>query len=54
MGSFLRQLDPGFDPRTYGHKQLSQLVEAHPKIIEVKKAKSNGNTVYYVRMRVKR
>ena len=52
VGSALRQLDPGFDPRTYGHKQLSQLVEAHPKIIEVKKARSTGNTtVYYVRMR---
>ncbi len=55
VGSALRQLDPGFDPRTYGHKQLSQLVEAHPKIIEVKKVQSTGNTtVYYVRMKVKR
>lgn len=54
MGSFLRQLDPAFDPRTYGHTQLSQLVEAHPKIIEVKKAQSTGNTaVYYVRMKGK-
>ena len=26
MGSNLYQLDPGFDPRTYGHKQLSRLV----------------------------
>jgi uncharacterized LabA/DUF88 family protein len=55
MGSFLRQLDPAFDPRTYGHNQLSQLVDAHPKIIEVKKVQSTGNTtVYYVRMKVKR
>ena len=55
MGSFLRQLDPGFDPRTYGHKQLLQLVEAHPKIIEVKNAPSNSNMpVYYVRMKGKR
>jgi len=52
MGSFLRQLDPGFDPRTYGHKQLSQLVEAYPDIIEVKKVRSKGGTtVYYVRIR---
>jgi uncharacterized LabA/DUF88 family protein len=54
MGSFLRQLDPAFDPRTYGHKQLSQLVEAHPKIIEVKKVRSNGGTtVYYMRLKGK-
>lgn len=54
MGSFLRQLDPGFDPRTYGHKQLLQLVEAHPRIIEVKNAPSSGNMpVYYVRMKGK-
>jgi uncharacterized LabA/DUF88 family protein len=52
LGSFLRQLDPGFDPRTYGHKQLSQLVEAYPAIIEVKKVQSKGSTsVYYVRMK---
>ena len=52
MGSFLRQLDPGFDPRTYGHKQLSQLVEAYPHIIEVKKVQPKGGpTVYYVRMK---
>jgi len=54
IGSFLRQLDPGFDPRTYGHKQLLQLVEAHPRIIEVKNAPSSGNMpVYYVRMKGK-
>ena len=23
MGSHIRQLDPSFDPRTYGYKQLS-------------------------------
>ena len=39
MGSALRQIDPGFDPRTYGHKQLSQLVEAYPNLIEVKKTR---------------
>jgi len=55
VGNSLRQLDPAFDPRTYGHKQLSQLVEAHPKIIEVKKVQSSGGTtIYYVRMKGKR
>ena len=54
VGSSLRQLDPAFDPRTYGHKQLSQLVEAHPKIIEVKKVQSSGGTtIYYMRLKGK-
>jgi len=26
MGNALYQLDPGFDPRTYGHKQLSRMM----------------------------
>src|SRR4030042_7098423 len=30
MGFYLHQLDPGFDPRTYGYKQLSQLIKTHP------------------------
>ena len=28
LGGRLRQLDPGFDSRTYGYNQLSQLVKA--------------------------
>ncbi len=54
LGSFLRQLDPGFDPRTYGHKQLSQLVQVYTDFIEVRKAKTtSGNAVIYVRMKQK-
>jgi hypothetical protein len=37
MGQQLRQLDPGFDPRTYGHKQLSLLLKAHRATFVVKK-----------------
>ncbi|MBW6517325.1 MAG: NYN domain-containing protein [ANME-2 cluster archaeon] len=36
MGHYLPQLDPGFDPRSYGFKQLSQLVKAHSNIFELK------------------
>jgi uncharacterized LabA/DUF88 family protein len=46
MGSSLRQLDPGFDPRTYGHTQLSQLVKAHPKFIETREVTSSGGHVH--------
>jgi len=37
MGQQLRQLDPGFDPRTYGHKQLSLLLRAHRTAFTVRK-----------------
>ena len=48
IGSFLRQLDPGFDPRTYGHKLLLPLVEDFPDFIEVekRKTKSGGESIY--------
>ncbi len=52
IGSFLRQLDPGFDPRTYGHKQLSQLVQAYPDFIEVREPKTSGKTgEIYIRLK---
>ncbi|MBA3869952.1 MAG: NYN domain-containing protein [Anaerolineae bacterium] len=54
MGSSLRQLDPAFDPRTYKHKQLSQLVRAYPKFIEVREDKTNGGTgAIYIRLKAK-
>ena len=40
VGQQLRQLDPGFDPRTYGHKQLSLLFKAHKDVFTVKKNKN--------------
>jgi len=52
LGTRLRQLDPGFDPRTYGHKQLLLLVQGHPEIFELRKRKSKTGTTgttYYVR-----
>lgn len=53
FGSSLRQLDPGFDPRTYGHKLLSQLVQADPNFFETqKRASKGGNEVIYIRLRV--
>lgn len=52
LGSALRQLDPGFDPRTYGHKLLSQLVQAYPDLFEVqKRASRGGNADIYVRLK---
>lgn len=51
MGSHVRQLDPSFDPRTFGYKQLSALVKAYSKVFEVKTGKKGDGTFnVYVRM----
>lgn len=53
VGSSLRQLDPAFDPRTYGYKQLLQLIQAYPDFIEMRKVKtkSKTNPAIYIRLR---
>ena len=49
MGTALYQLDPGFDPRTYGHKQLSRMVSKLKDRFEMKTQENNGFTVFYVK-----
>jgi hypothetical protein len=53
VGTALRKLDPAFDPRTYGYKQLSQLVRGCTDFIEVREEKAasgpSGVVNYYVR-----
>ncbi|MFH1088092.1 MAG: NYN domain-containing protein [Chloroflexota bacterium] len=44
VGSRLRQLDPGFDARTYGYKQLSQLFRSRPKEFELREENTQGGT----------
>jgi uncharacterized LabA/DUF88 family protein len=52
MGSHIRQLDPSFDPRTYGYKQLSALMRAYPKIFDLKTGKKGDGTFnVYVRLK---
>jgi hypothetical protein len=54
LGHHLRQLDPGFDARTYGHSQLSTLIRAKSKLFEVKDVKGeDGNAAIYVRLKEK-
>ena len=36
VGLNLRKLKPAFDPRTYDHEQLSQLVKSRPDLFEMK------------------
>jgi len=45
LGDKLRQLDPAFDPRTYGHKSLQPLVQAHPDVFEISKNSKGGMIV---------
>lgn len=50
VGTYVRQLDPGFDTRSYGYKQLSLLVQAYPGILELQKTKTRGGpSSIYVR-----
>ena len=50
VGSYLRKLDPAFDPRTYGYKQLSLLIRSQDRF-EMRETKSKtGPPVMYVRL----
>ena len=52
MGTHLRQLDPSFDPRTYGFKQLSWLIRAYTNVFELKTGKKGDGTFnVYVRLK---
>jgi len=51
IGFYLRQLDPGFDPRTYGFKQLSQLIKSNPALFELKFQDKSGQTTVFVRLK---
>jgi hypothetical protein len=52
MGNHVRQLDPSFDPRTYGYKQLSALVKAYTKVFDLKMGKKGDGTFnVYVRLK---
>lgn len=44
IGQALRRLDPGFDPRSYGHASLSSLVNALHDRLEITR-EEKGNTV---------
>jgi hypothetical protein len=51
MGSALYQLDPGFDPRTYGHKQLSRMIQKLKDRFEMRNVVTDGSTLFYVKMK---
>lgn len=51
VGNQIHQLDPSFDPRTFGFKQLSQLIKAQKTHFELKYEKESGPSALYVRMK---
>ena len=51
MGSNLYRIDPSFDPRSYGFKQLSQLIKANKDLFEMRFEKEQGKTIVYVTLK---
>ena len=52
VGTNLRKLNPAFDSRTYGHKQLSQLIRSQPSKFELNETHAQGGpTVIQVKSR---
>jgi len=48
MGSSLRQLDPAFDPRTYGHQKLQSLLKEYPGTFVLRQDRSKKPPVVTV------
>ncbi len=51
MGNALYQLDPGFDPRTYGQRQLSRLIKILKDQFDMRNQELDGSTLILVRMK---
>ena len=51
VGSQLRSLDPGFDPRTFGYGRLSQLIRAQDKLFTMRYENDKGPSAIYVKLK---
>jgi uncharacterized LabA/DUF88 family protein len=51
LGNALYQVDPGFDPRTYGHKQLSKMISKLKDRFEMRTQENGGPAVFYVKLK---
>ncbi len=51
IGSALYQLDPGFDPRTYGYRQLSRLIRSLKDAFEMRIQETSGSSLIFVKMK---
>jgi uncharacterized LabA/DUF88 family protein len=51
MGNALYQLDPGFDPRTYGHRQLSRLIASYKDLFNMRTQEIDGSTLFSIKLK---
>lgn len=51
MGNALYQLDPAFDPRSYGHKQLSKMISKFKDRFEIRLQEIDGSTLFHVKLK---
>lgn len=51
MGNALYQLDPAFDPRTYGHKQLSKMIIKFKDRFDIRSQEIDGSTLFFVKFK---
>ena len=51
MGNAIYQVDPGFDPRTYGQKQLSRMLNKLKDKFEMRTQDIDGQLIFYVKMK---
>lgn len=51
LGNALYQIDPGFDPRTYGHKQLSRMLNKLKESFDMRTQEVDGSLIFYVKMK---
>lgn len=51
MGNALYQLDPGFDPRTYGHRQLSRMIASYKELFQMRTQEIDGSTLFFVKIK---
>lgn len=49
LGKCLRKIESNFDPKLYGNKQLSKLVQLYPETVEVRTQGTKQKPIYYVR-----
>ena len=50
VGINIRKIDPSFDQRTYGHKNLSKLIMTAPDQFEIQREKNVDPSVWYVKV----
>jgi hypothetical protein len=51
MGKALLQLDPGFDPRSYGQRQLSSLIKSLSSDFEIRRSDEHSQAGVWVRLK---